>query len=226
MRLNFRFVLAFVATSTMAMAESYTVEPLSEGPPAALAEAIRLTLGSHGYRVVDGDGKPYVDLWLREGAPATAAPSGPSGALLFPVLTEGELLGALRYSAEGHDYRDQPLPTGIYTFRYGIQPENGDHLGVSPFRDFALLVGAAKDASAENLATGKLDAQSSEAAGSTHPAVLMLLAAPEQSKAEASMNHDEVDDTWGVVLPLMVKPEGSSDPVALPIQLVVSGAAL
>ena len=74
-----------------------------------------------------------------------ASRPGPKGAVLFPVLAEGELLGALRFPGEGHDYRDQTIAKGVYTLRYGFQPVNGDHLGVSTYRDYALLVPAAKD---------------------------------------------------------------------------------
>jgi hypothetical protein len=202
------------------------VEPLAEGPPATLADPIKATLGEKGYRVLDESGKPYVDVWVRKDAPAKAKPSGPSGAVQYPFLSEGELLGAVRYAGEGHDFRDQPIPTGVYTLRYGLQPENGDHLGVSLFRDFALVVPGAKDTSAEDLSAAKLEARSAEAAGSTHPGVLMLLAPPAESKGEPAMVHDQEANTWGVVVPLGVKVEGEAAPVVLPMQLVVSGIAL
>ena len=218
--------IVHVLFAATAPAQDYKVERLAEAPPANLADPIKATLGESGFRVLDGDGKPFVDLWVRKAAPATAKPSGPSGALQFPVLAEGELLGAVRYAAEGHDYRDQFLPVGVYTLRYGIQPENGDHLGVSPFRDFALVIAAAKDTTADDLAPAKLEARSSEAAGSTHPGVLLMLAPPAEASEMPVMIHDEVNATWGVVLPLTVQPAGEPGPIPLPFQLVVSGVAL
>ncbi|HEX8203220.1 MAG TPA: hypothetical protein VF590_22275, partial [Isosphaeraceae bacterium] len=131
---------AFALSATVARAqESYKVEVLKEGPPAALAAGIKGTLATSGYRVLDDQGKPYADLWFRAAVPASGAPAGAKGAVLFPVLAEGELLGALRFPGDGFDYRDQPIAGGVYTMRYGLEPINGDHLGVSPFRDFALL---------------------------------------------------------------------------------------
>ena len=123
-------------------------------------------------------GRRYAEFWLRKAVPATEKPAGPEGAVLFPVLAEGELLGALRFPGEGHDYRDQTIAKGVYTLRYGLQPVNGDHLGVSTYRDYALLVPAAKDKTVADLPQKRLEEQSAESAGTSHPAVLMLLAAP------------------------------------------------
>jgi len=36
--------------------------------------------------------------------------------------------------------------TGVYTFRYSIQPVDGAHVGVAPQRDFVLLTPIADDA--------------------------------------------------------------------------------
>src|SRR5262249_49496000 len=151
---------------------------------------------------------------------------GPQGAVLFPVLAEGELIGVLRFPGEGHDYRDQTIAKGVYTLRYGLQPVNGDHLGVSTYRDYALLVPAAKDKALADLPQKRLELQSAESAGTSHPAVLMLLAAPAGSKAEPSMVHDETLNTWGSVVPLSLVLKGQSSPVLLPVQLILVGMAM
>ena len=140
MHLRHAILLAVALTPTVVRAqESYKVEVLKEAPPEALSGAIRGALEAQGYRIVDDQGKSYAEFWLRKATPAQGKPAGPKGAILFPVLQEGELLGALRFPGEGHDYRDQAIAQGVYTLRYGLQPVNGDHLGVSPYRDYALL---------------------------------------------------------------------------------------
>jgi hypothetical protein len=207
---------------------SYKIEALKEGPPSALAGPIKEALGAQGYRVVDDQGKGYAEFWLRKAVPASAKPAGPKGAVLYPFLAEGELIGALRYSGEGHDYRDQPIAKGVYTLRYGLQPVNGDHLGVSTYRDYALLVPAAKDKAPTDLPRKRLEEQSAESAGTNHPAVLMLLAAPEGSgkSEQPSMVHDEALNTWGAVIPLTLEVKGESGPATLPIQLILVGMAM
>jgi hypothetical protein len=228
MRCNRVIVLTVVALLPPAALaqEPYKLEASKEVPPAALAGAIKETLAAECYRIVDDQGKSYAELWLRKAVPAKGKPAGPQGAVLFPVLAEGELLGALRFTGEGHDYRDQTIAQGVYTIRYGLQPVNGDHLGVSTYRDYALLVPAAKDKALANLPPKRLEEQSAESAGTNHPAVLMLLAAPAGSKPGAVMAHDEALNTWGAVVPLSLGVTGESGPVSLPIQLILVGMAM
>jgi len=224
-----RVILLSVALAPMNVrAQGYKVEVLKEAPPEALSAAIRGALGGQGYRIVDDQGKSYAEFWLRKAIPAQGKPAGPKGAILFPILQEGELLGALRFPGEGHDYRDQTIAQGMYTLRYGLQPVNGDHLGVSPYRDYALLLPAAKDTALAVIPRKPLEERSSESAGTSHPAVLMMVAAPDsgQGKGEPTLVHDESKNTWGAVVPLSLVVKGASAPVLLNIQLIVVGAAM
>jgi hypothetical protein len=219
--------LALVAAILVPMTVSaqtgpFTVSPLKEAPPQELAGPVKETLAQEGYQIKDGQGKPFLDLWLRDGIPASAKPAGPKGAILFPILVEGELLGAARYAAEGFDYRDQAIEPGVFTVRYGLQPVNGDHLGVSETRDYALLLPAARDTTPDVLTRKKLEAQSAEAAGSNHPAVLYLLASKD---AGPSVIQDEPKMRWSLALPLKLTVKGDSGSATLPVQLVIVGAA-
>jgi hypothetical protein len=220
------FLAVALTTTGVRAQDEYKVSALKEAPPAALAGPVREALEGQGYRVVDGQGKAVIDVWLRKAIPASGKPAGSKGAVLFPVLAEGELLGAIRFPTAGHDYRDQSINPGVYTMRYGLQPINGDHLGVSPYRDFALLVSAAKDSTVADLPSKKLENQSAEAAGSSHPAVLMLVAAPADAKAEPTLVHDGEKNTWGLVVAPSLSVSGESGPVKLPLQLIVVGAAM
>lgn len=224
-----RLVLTSVVllpTSVFAQ-DSYKVEVLKEAPPGTIAGPLKNELSSQGYRVVDGQGKSYAEFWLRKSIPASGKPAGSKGAIQFPVLAEGEFLGAFRFPVEGHDYRDQSIAPGVYTLRYGLQPVNGDHLGVSTYRDYALLLPTGKDTSLAAIAQKPLHERSAESAGTSHPAVLMMLGAPaDTAKAEPAVIHDEAKNTWGVVVPLSLSVKGESAPILLPVQLVVVGAAM
>jgi hypothetical protein len=203
----------------------FKVEPLAEPAPEGLSAAIREALQPEGVRILDGQGKPFAEVWLRKSVPATGKPAGAKGAILFPVLGEGELIGAIRYLVEGHDYRDQAIPPGVYTLRYGLQPVNGDHLGVSPYRDYALLVTAAKDQTLEPLSRKALETRSADAAGSNHPAVLMLIAPPPGAAKLPAMAEDQEKNLWGLVVPLPLAVPGESASTPLPVQMIVVGAA-
>jgi hypothetical protein len=214
-------LLALVSTPPFARDEGpLRAEVLDEGPPAALAGAIRSELEGRAYRVLDGRGKPFVDVWLRKATPASGRPSTPAGRVQFPVLADGTLLGAVRYMSEGQDFRDQTIAPGVYTLRYGLQPANNAHAKRSPFRDFALLLTTAEDRQSADLARKPLEEKSAEAAGSTHPAVLTLLAA---SSPGLRVVEDATKRTWGVVVPLNLAVKGDSRPASMDLQIVVSG---
>jgi hypothetical protein len=204
--------------------EPYKIEPLKQPTPQEVAAPVRAVLAGEGYRVVDGQGKVYAEFWLRKAVPASEKPAGSKGVIQFPFLAEGELLGALRFAGEGHDYRDQTIPKGIYTVRYGLQPVNGDHLGVSPFRDYVLLLPAAKDTALTNLPTKPLQDRSAEAAGTSHPAVFLLVAPP-PSGSPPAMLHDEEKNTWSALVPLNLNVKGSPTPVPVNVQVILVGAA-
>ncbi len=226
MRWN-RVVMMAVALAPMAVrAKSTKWRSSRKILPPSLSDAIKGTLNAQGYRVVDGEGNTSSEFWLRKAIPASGKPAGPQGAILYPFLAEGELLGALRFPGEGHDYRDQTISKGVYTLRYGLQPVNGDHLGVSTYRDYALLLPAAKDTELAPLAKKRLESESTEAAGTSHPAVLMLIAPPETaSQAEPSMFHNQEKNAWGAVIPLSLHVKGAPGPVTLPVQLILIGVA-
>jgi hypothetical protein len=223
MRWIWSTVLLVVASPLLA-ADPYSVEPLQQGPPEGLSTEIRASLNSEGYRVLDGDGKVLADLWLRKSIPATSRPAGTEGVIQFPFLQEGELLGAIRFESEGHDYRDQTIVPGLYTARYGLQPVNGDHLGVSPYRDYVLLLPASKDQTLALPPRKQLESQSAEAAGSSHPACFFMLAVPtDPAPSVPSMIHDEDKETWRVVVPLRLEIQGESSPITYPVSIILVG---
>jgi hypothetical protein len=206
--------------------DSITVATLKEPPPQAISAEIRNALIAEGHRIRDKDGRTIADIWLRKGVPGSEKPEGPKGAIQFPFLADGELIGILQFATEGHDYRDQPIAKGVYTMRYGLQPVNGDHLGVSTYRDYSLLLPASKDQSLALIGRKQLDERSAESAGTSHPAIFLLLEAPqESSKSAGSVIRDGEKNTWSVVLPLSLQVKGQSELLAFPVRLVVIGAA-
>jgi hypothetical protein len=218
------FLLALVPSNVLAE-DAYKVQELKQAPPSTVAPEISWELRPEGYRVLDGEGKPLAEVWLRKSIPAAAKPSGAKGVIQFPFLAESELLGVMQFLGEGHDYRDQAIAKGVYTMRYGLQPVNGDHLGVSPFRDYSLLLPAAKDRSVASLPRKQLETQSSESAGSSHPAVFFMLDVPSAPAKIPSMIHDEEKNTWRVVVPLNLSVKGESKPLTHPVSIIVVGVS-
>ena len=221
-----RFACVFCLFATGASAqEGLTAELLKVEAPDGVAAPLKKELQEVGTRVLNPDGKPFAEIWLRRSIPTSGKPTAPAGTIQFPIMKEGELLGVVRYVAEGHDFRDQTIPLGVYTIRYGLQPVNGDHLGVSPFRDYGLLIPAAKDGELAPLSRIRLETLSAETTGSSHPAILMLLRLPTESKAEPKIVRDEAKNTSGVVIGLPLAAD-KADPQILAVQLVISGMAM
>jgi len=214
-------LLILAAFATTVTAEGYRIEESKEAPPAALSAPIREALGPRGYRVLDGEGTLYAELWLRKAVPASEAPAGAKGAVLYPFLAVGELLGAVRFPDIGHDNRDQTIARGVYTLRYGLQPVNGDHLGVSTYRDYALLLPASRDTTLARVAGKPLKEKSAESAGTSHPAILMMVA-PKPGAKVPSMVHETAKDSWAAVLPLSLEVTGGSGAVQN-VQIIVIG---
>lgn len=125
-------------------------------------------LAKGGPRVTIGE-KTFDFWWVR------ALPLKPgSGQPVWSAVEEGTLVGAVRLSTVHHDIRGRTLKPGVYTLRYGIQPANGDHLGVSPYRDFLLLSPAAIDTAADPTGHDGTVDLSKKTLGTSHPAALSL----------------------------------------------------
>ena len=146
---------------------------LSEG---AAAPELRSALSADGLRVREGE-SVLAELWIVKDLAAAAEPKTKPGAN-FIAVADGALLGVVRFEEKWSDYRGRSVPAGTYSLRYAIQPVDGDHMGVSEFLDYALLVPAAKDLDPKPIADRKaLYALSREASGRNHPAILYLVPA-------------------------------------------------
>ena len=51
----------------------------------------------------------------------------------------------VRIDGPWSDYKGNPIEPNVFTMRYGIRPEDGNHMGVSVHLDYVLLVPVAED---------------------------------------------------------------------------------
>jgi hypothetical protein len=182
-----------VAAFGAASSGEYALEPLAERAPAEVSSAVRAELAEAGLRAVGEGGKSFADLWLRR-----EVPLGPARDLLgvrYPKLEDGTLLGAVRYHADGADFRGTKVAPGVYTLRYMTQPEDGDHQGTAESRDFALLLPAAEDGSPGRLKAEEAVRLSTKVSRKKHPAVLYL-APREGGEGPARLGRDEEKGWW------------------------------
>lgn len=202
--------------------DSYSTEVLSEAPPEDLAAPVRETLSDEGIRVLDAKGKPYLDLWLRKSLPTQGEITEPTGSVIFPYLQIGELVGAVRLAEDTGDYKDQVILPGVYTMRYGLQPVDGNHLGVSKFRDYVLLSLPDEDIELEPIPQDDLNAVSTGPSATNHPSVFLLLPA-EADATVPSIVSEESEKRTSVVLRIPLETD-QGEGKTLTTQLVIVGA--
>jgi hypothetical protein len=159
-------VIALVA-AVFFSAGSLSATTLAEAPPPDLAPAVSALLAPAGARVTNAG--TNLDFWFVKTLPLQAG-----GSASWQQAEEGTIVGAVRVSAAYRDIRGRAIKPGVYTLRYGIQPANGDHLGVSPYREFLLLSPASADTDVKPTGhEGTVDL-SKQTIGGSHPAVWSL----------------------------------------------------
>jgi hypothetical protein len=178
-------------------------------------EQVRQSLEAKGYRVTADAPKPCCELWLRKNVPAQA---NKSTELAYPQFAESTLLGVIHFPQAATDFRGNPIPTGFYTLRYELLPNDGNHLGVAPNRDFVLAIPAPSDSDPN--ATFKfqeLVTMSAKTAGTKHPSPLSL--SPADKPSPGTIARDD-QDHWIVSTSLKL-----ASGEELPFALVVKGTA-
>lgn len=207
----------FVASS--AAAQTYKVEAANAPAPQELSAAVRDALSSNALRVLGPQGT-LCEIWLRTPVPASATPSAELG-VAYGQLSDGTLVGAIRFASAAKDYRQQVIKPGVYTLRYALQPVDGNHQGVSPYRDYFLLAPAAADTSIAPLNDKDLYAMSRKASGTGHPSVWSLVAADAAPSALPGIAHQDDGDLWVVYFQTQVQPAGgAASPVKMGLVIV------
>ena len=152
-----------------ALAADFSIEPAGSPPADGVPEAVTAMLHGEGVRVKDPDGKVVAEFWGRKSAFEGDPVSG--FGIRFTTIPEGALVGLAQFPDKGSDYREQHIPAGIYTLRYGLHPEDGDHMGAAPSRDFVLLTPASADTEAsKNYGFDDL-VELSYKVGNSHPTI-------------------------------------------------------
>jgi hypothetical protein len=186
--------LAVAAPAAAALIASRHQEPL----PAELAPAIAPAFStaadgpSAGVRVAAGG--VTLDFWWVKALAIAGTAESPWGG-----VAEGTLVGAVRIGADFRDIRGRVIKAGVYTLRYGLQPANGDHLGVSPFRDFLLLSPAAADRDPAPRGHDGTIEISKLAIGGSHPGVWSIDPPVASSQPPLAVQKTELDHDAVVV---------------------------
>ena len=197
-------------------ADSFSLEKLSEAPPADLPAPLRDAVRSDALEV-KSPGGVLCEIWLRKEVPVAATPSTELG-VTFGQIAEGTFLGVMRIATPATDFRNQKIKSGLYTLRYALHPVDGNHQGVAPQRDFALLAPVADDADPATVTRDEAIKRSTKATGSKHPSVWSL--GPGEDSAAPALRFQDDSQTW--VLTFKLPLSGGAQPA---VGMVVVGHA-
>jgi hypothetical protein len=185
------------------------VSSLAEKPPADLAPAVASLLQSTGVKTfVSG---ATLDLWLVQNIATNG--DGPG----WSSVESGTLVGAMRVTGAFKEIRGKVVAPGLYTLRYGLQPQNGDHLGISTYRDFLVISPASVDKDPKVLGFDGAVALSKQVIGTSHPAALSL-DPPEDAPGAVLSTYKNDSGHDGVVFEVPRQPAGT-----IKFGLIVSG---
>lgn len=212
--------MALLGSFSLAIAADEPLPKVSRAPkplPAGVAPAIVQALDSSAYVVKDDAGDMAI-YWFRAVVPFPQTAKSAS----YDSLQEGTLIGVVQILRPGlTDFRDQKLPPGVFTLRQGVQPQDGNHMGVAPSLEFLCLSPVAKDTKLEPIPHDPLMKLSKEAAGTGHPAVLYLqpFDGPPKISFPTVNTNEQSHILLNVRLPASL-PSGKSE---LPLAIVIVG---
>ena len=176
-------VLAALFTAVVADANGVVVAKHTHAAPDEIAAPVKALLAPGATARV---GETSIDFWWVKSLDAKGKE--------WASVPEGSLVGAMRVSATFKDIRGRNVKPGTYLLRFAMQPQNGDHLGVSPFREFLLASPAAEDTNPAALGHDPAVELAAKTTGIEHPAVLSI-DPPVAAEAPLTVTQNEAGHT-------------------------------
>ena len=207
-----------LTASFTARADGGKIETIGALTDQSASESVRKVLEPKGYRVTLADGSVVCEIWLRAGVPA-ANKSETAGAV-YTGLAESALIGVINFPKATNDFRGQAIKAGTYTLRYALHPTDGNHMGISPVRDFLVMIPLSVDQNPEAVYKfEELVKMSAKVSGTNHPAVASLVMPEGGAAAAPSLAENEHGH---IIFVAKVKTQAGAD---MPIAIIVKGRA-
>ncbi len=215
MNRKLRILCVLLTTLPATLWAATKVETLGPFIDASASDAVRNALAPVGYRVILPNGLVAAEVWFAKSL-ATGPKQSTEGAG-YTGLAPSTFIGVISFPKGGSDFRGRGIKAGAYVMRYELLPNDGNHLGVAPNRDFVLLTPLTSDKDpSSKLAFEQLVALSRQASGTSHPAAFYMPSATGGDFPNASLT----DDGWYVLNAKVKMAEGD-----VPLALVVKGAS-
>src|SRR5271157_1158603 len=170
-RFLYRLLIVVACIALSACLAAAQVQRIGALSAASASDELKHAVEGKGYRVTLDDGWT-AEFWFAKQL-KTATRDVPGA--LYPELASAEFVGVVSLPKGMTDFRGQAIPAGVYTLRYQLLPQDGNHMGVSPNPDFLLAIPVASDPDPEQrFLYKKLVALSAKTIGANHPAVIAL----------------------------------------------------
>jgi len=168
-----------VQLTSHSQAADFSVKVADKEPPNQVSESIRKILQPKAVQLLNGD-TPVFEFWFGSEVSLKSKPGSADKAL--GSIQETTLLGAVAVGNGQRDYKDNEIAAGVYTLRFGLQPQDGDHLGSAEYPYFAVLIPAKNDTQLDGITSFKAMTKASGIdTASGHPVVLSLRPASSDS---------------------------------------------
>lgn len=210
----------FVLGVGLSSAADFTLKTADKPPPKEIGGTILAVLQPKAIQLLSGD-KPALEIWLRQEIPLKSKPSSASDAL--GSVSETALIGIVAVEDKGfQDYKGNDLSAGTYTARFGLQPQDGDHLGTADYNTFLVLIPADSDKELNGIDKFKpMVKASGKATSSGHPVVLSLR--PPSGGATATSLTEPATDHKAIRIKLPGKVSSGGDKAEIVFDLVYQG---
>ena len=180
-----------LASAQWTFAADFGLKTSETQPPESVSAEIAATLEPKAYEISKGD-KILYRFWFGKSLQLAAKPE--SAGKGVEQFVQPSVIGLVEVLEEHRDYRDDELFENVFTIRYGIRPNDGNHLGSSDFRHFGVLVPVKQDTKLNGIDGYKpLVKASSLDTVSDHPVILSLRPVDGDEGTSASLQEPAPD---------------------------------
>lgn len=189
-------------------------------PPEVITADVREKIAPTSYQISGADGL-FFEFWFVP--ELTLSKIGETTTKTLEKVVEISLLGAMIVHQEDHhDFRDDPIDLGTYVLRLALQPEDGDHLGTSPFDSFAILIPYDTDDELKEYADHDFMVElASEDTVAEHPAIIALQPMKSTEGEFPRLHADEKEGWYSFCMKFPAK--AGADSTILPVRVVFEG---
>ena len=189
----FAIVFAIACASPRVIGgQAPTITTAPVAVPAEVAAAVAELLAPTVTTVTTGTTK--IELWWVKSLPTRQGTQAPA----WGDVADGTVVGAMRLGSAWNDIRGYTIRPGVYTLRFALQPQNGDHMGISPNREFLLPAPAADDTTAAPAGYDGAVALAKKASRRAHPASISI-DPPSSSGSPASATTNDLGHQVAIV---------------------------